>query len=183
MKTKQSVYDFENISNKHQYMFVQNIYELNNETKILSYVVDKIEDQLIKRKEIIKYVDSSIEGWDTTNEYLPKGFTDDSNNDSKLRGAEGRFISKETTNKALPAKCRPKDSHHLIQARFKDYQWCLSHGRYNKVFLSMKWAYEFSRALFISVHNINQSHPIRYLNPLNKCYICGVTRTSEAAVI
>jgi len=34
MKTNQSVYDFENISNKHQYMFVQNIYELNNETKV-----------------------------------------------------------------------------------------------------------------------------------------------------
>uniref|UniRef100_A0A7M5WUC6 Uncharacterized protein n=1 Tax=Clytia hemisphaerica TaxID=252671 RepID=A0A7M5WUC6_9CNID len=119
MKNKQSVYDFENISNKHQYKFVQNI---NNEAKVLSYVLDKFEDQLIKRKKIIKYVGSSIEGWDTTNEYLPKGLADDSNNDSKLREAEGRFISKENTNKALPAKCCPKDSHHLIQTRFKDYQ-------------------------------------------------------------
>ena len=205
MKNKQSSYEFKTLENRLQHNFIQEIYELNNEAKMLCEagskrrlpaVLDKIEEQLVKRQKIVKYADRSVAGWDAINEYFPNDLADDSDDDSRLRRAESRAMSKRKQRSGqfnqVPAKrfgaAQPSQNHILpliqhqspvqtvplvpqvVQPQFPQHHVATSVQR--------PFLYQGAAGVGqqnFQLHNISQSQPIRYPVPLNTCFLCCET--------
>ena len=112
LKTEHS-YQFKHIGNGKQYLFNEQINSEvlkiiraagNKDYKYIQQIAEDVVKQLHKRNKCIKLADKSPAGWDTVKEYLSDELASDSEDEKRIRSAEGRVIRARNQRKRFNRK-------------------------------------------------------------------------------